>query len=155
MEVAKYKATANTVDFVSMYPSFEQTTLKERLMDSLQEAWSWQAQRAKDGDVVRLQTGGFVHLTPEEAARPSANTWTMDEVAELVAFVIDNGYIQRGQMVLKQVKGFGMGLACAGQIAILGYYPVERPTTPGQNCHGRSSTTTGSLMTYADWVRAI
>ena len=58
--------------------------------------------------------------------RPSLGTWTKDEVLTMVYFVIDNGYIQKGHTILKQVKGFGMGLACAPQIANLGCYPVER-----------------------------
>ena len=33
-EVAKYRKTATTVDFVAMYPSFDQTLLKVRLKDA-------------------------------------------------------------------------------------------------------------------------
>ena len=75
---------------------------------------------------MRLTAAGWVHLTQLEAKEKLACTWTMDEVVELVNFVIDNGYVKRGSIILKQVKGFGMGLACAGQIANLGCYPVER-----------------------------
>ena len=67
-----------------------------------------------------------MHLTEQEAKETMICTWTKDEVLELVNFVIDNGYVKRGQTILKQVMGFGMGLACAGQIANLGCYPVER-----------------------------
>ena len=125
-EVAKHKATANTVDFVTMYPAFEQSTLKARLLDSIQEAWAWEESKAKEGEELRVRTEGWVHLSKEEASAPPAGCWTRDELVELVNFVIDNGYIRRGTLILRQVKGFGMGLACAGQIANLGCYPVER-----------------------------
>ena len=125
-EVAKHKATANTVDFVTMYPSFNQDLLKSRLHDSIEEAWAWEEATMKEGEELRVRKDGWVHLTKEEATRPSLGNWTKVELLELVDFVIDNGYIRRGPLILRQVMGFGMGLACAGQIANLGCYPVER-----------------------------
>ena len=49
----------------------------------------------------------------------------------MVTFVVDNGYVERAGVVLKQVAGFGMGVACAGQLANLGLYPVERDFAKG------------------------
>ena len=126
LEVAKHGKTAKTVDFVSMYPSFNQVTLKDRLKDALLEAWSWQQGRAEEGEVVKLSQTQWVTVKAADAALPTTELWTMEGVMELVEFVIDNGYIQRGLEVFHQVKGFGMGLACAGQIANLACYPVER-----------------------------
>jgi len=51
---------------------------------------------------------------------------------EMVNFVINNGYIKRGNTIYKLVKGFGMGLACAEQLANLGCYPVERDFATGK-----------------------
>ena len=126
VEVAKHGRTANTVDFVSMYPSFDQDTLKTRIRDAVAEAWAWQEGRAQEGEVVKLGAQGWVALTAAEAEKPSAEHWAQAQVIELIDFVIDNGYIKRGDIILRQVKGFGMGLACAGQIANLACYPVER-----------------------------
>jgi hypothetical protein len=125
-KVAQHLQTADTVDFVTMYPSFDQSVLLQRLQDSLEEAWEWELLRAEEGSTLRLRKDGWVHLTSEEAKRPALGTWTKEEVLELVGFVIGNGYVKRGNLILKQVRGFGMGLACAGQIANLGCYPVER-----------------------------
>ena len=73
-----------------------------------------------------------MRLTEAEANTPSVANWTQEEVSELLMFVVDNGYIRRGTVVLKQVMGFGMGLACAGQMANLGCYPVERDYAEGK-----------------------
>ena len=42
---AKHNVTADIVDFVTMYPSFAQTKLKERLRDSVQDSWDWRHQK--------------------------------------------------------------------------------------------------------------
>ena len=125
-EVAAFKATATTKDFVTMYPAFDQTLLKARLEDAIKEAWTWEEQRSEDTGAQRLRRNGWVTLSPEELKKEIHGNWTLEEVIELVHFVLDNGYIRRGQAVLHQVKGFGMGLACAPQIANLGCYLVER-----------------------------
>jgi hypothetical protein len=46
-------------------------------------------------------------------------------------FVVCDGYVSRGGQIYHQVKGFGMGLACAPQLANLGCYPVERDFAAG------------------------
>ena len=71
LEVAKHGKTAKTVDFVSMYPSFDQVTLKSRLVDALSEAWEWQEGRAEEGEVVKLSQTGWVSLKAAEAALPT------------------------------------------------------------------------------------
>ena len=116
-EVAKKVATATTVDFVTMYPSFDQELLKERLRDSISEAWEWEAQKPKEGKHLRLKKGRWVWLTDEDLSKPTIGTWTQKEVLDLVEFVINNWYVKCGNVILRQVKGFGMGLACAPQIA--------------------------------------
>ncbi len=126
IEVATLKDTATTVDFVTMYPAFDQKLLKHRLEDAIKEAWDWERQRSEEGTVLRLRTGGWVQMEPTEAEMEAPGNWTIEEVMELVHFVLDNGYVQREDVILRQVKGFGMGLACAPQIANLGCYPVER-----------------------------
>ena len=133
MEVANHGKTAATVDFVTMYPSFDQALLKERLRDAITEAWDWEEQKTEEGELLKVTKEGWVRMTQEEAAQPTIGVWTRDEVLELVFFVLDNGYVQRGGVILKQVKGFGMGLACAPQIANLGCYPVERDYAHGRN----------------------
>ena len=126
LEVAKHKETATTVDFVTMYPAFDQKLLKSRLADAITEAWEWEERKLEEGEHLRIRRDGWVTLTDKDVAKPSIGIWSREEVLELVLFVVDNGYIKRGDTVLKQVKGFGMGLACAPQIANLGCYPVER-----------------------------
>ena len=125
-EVAKAISTVTMTDFVTMYPSFDQQLLKERLRDAITEAWQWEENKTDDGKNLRARRDGWVKLTDEEATRPQLGTWTKEEVLDMVSFVVDNGYIKRGNAILRQVKGFGMGLACAPQIANLGCYPVER-----------------------------
>ena len=90
------------------------------------EAWAWGRRRCERGEVLRMRADGWVRLTEEEARKPSIGIWSQEEVCELVMFVVDNGYIRRGKTILRQVRGFGMGLACARQNANLGCYPVER-----------------------------
>ena len=122
--MAKLGATATTVDFVTMYPAFDQKLLKERLQDAIAEAWQWE-EETEEGKHLRIAKSGWVWLTDEEVTLPTLGMWCKAELLELLEFVIDNGYIQRRNLVLKQVRGFGMGLACAPQIANLGCYPVE------------------------------
>jgi hypothetical protein len=129
-EVANHRETATTVDFVSMYPSFDQASLKRRLQDALEEAWQWESEKREEGE-LRLRANGWVRLTKEEAAAESIGNWTKAEVQELLHFVLDNGYIKRGTKLLKQAMGFGMGLSCAVQMANLGLYPVERDFARG------------------------
>ena len=76
--------------------------------------------------VLKLRKDGWVELSQEDLKKPSLGLWTADQVLELLHFVIDNGFVKRGGKVFQQVKGFGMGLACAVQMANLGLYPVER-----------------------------
>ena len=80
--------TANTVDFVTMYPSFDQSVLLQRLQDSLEEAWEWELLRAEERSTLRKD--GWVHLTNGEARRPALGLCTKEEVSELVSFVIGN-----------------------------------------------------------------
>ncbi|EPS58167.1 hypothetical protein M569_16649, partial [Genlisea aurea] len=126
LEMIKHKDTAVTVDFVTMYPAFDQDLLKERLRDSISEAWEWESQRIDSGTQLRVRKSGWVGYTPEEISKDPHGSWTLKDVLTLVNFVVDNGYVERGGVILRQVRGFGMGLACAPQIANLGCYPVER-----------------------------
>ena len=84
-------------------------------------------------------------FSKEEGSAPAIGNWDEGEVLDLLQFVVDNGYIKRGTKVLRQVKGFGMGLACAGQMANLTLYLVERDLQKESN-QRRWSTTTASSM---------
>ena len=130
-EIAQYRQSATTVDFVSMYPSFDQTALKSRLQDAMDESWQWENDKKEEGE-LRLRRGSWVCLSKEEVSAPAIGNWDKGEVLDLLQFVVDNGYIKRGTKVLRQVKGFGMGLACAGQMANLALYPVERDFAKGK-----------------------
>ena len=103
-EVAKHKKAATTVDFVTMYPSFDQTLLKARLKDAMGEAWAWERRRCERGEVLRMRADGWVRLTEEEARKPSIGIWSQEEVCELVMFVVDNGYISQGLSFLQFCK---------------------------------------------------
>ena len=87
------RQTARTIDFVTMYPSFDQALLKDRLRDAIEEAWDWEQQRMKHEDVLRIKRDGWLRLTPQEAGKPSVHVWSKEEIQDMVAFVIDNGYI--------------------------------------------------------------
>ena len=130
-EVAKQGGTATAVDFVTMYPSFDQSLLKERLADAIKEAWEWEEAKAQAGEVVRIGKDGWLRLSASEAREPAIGAWTREEVLELVYFVVDNGYIKRRDTVLKQVKGFGMGLACAPRLPTL-VVTLWKGTLPGE-----------------------
>ena len=58
--------------------------------------------------------------------------WCMKDIGEIVEFVVDNGYVTRRDGVWKQVRGFGMGLQCAPQLANLACYAVEREFAQAQ-----------------------
>ena len=110
-----------------MYPSFDQALLLERIKDAIEEAWAWeisQNQLGKD-ETLQIASSGWTSVHKAEAEN-TAGSWSKEDVLDMVNFVINNGYVKRGDTILKQVKGFGMGLACAGQLANLGCYPVER-----------------------------
>ena len=111
-----------------MYPNFDQLLLKARLKDALAEAWAWEERKMdpQEGKALRLSRNGWVQLTAEEARQPTIKRWNQGEVLEMLEFVFENGYIKRGKTIYKQAKGFGMGLACAVQMANLGCYPPER-----------------------------
>ena len=42
LTVAKHLASADIVDFVTMYPNFDQGLLKERVAEAIREAWEWE-----------------------------------------------------------------------------------------------------------------
>jgi hypothetical protein len=133
MTVARMADTADVVDFVTMYPSIDQALLLRRLGDALREAWAWKAEQAEhDGTGLRLTKDGWVQLTEDELkACGGVGMWELEEVEEMLEFVVQNGYVLRGGRIYHQVKGFGMGLACAPQLANLGCYPVERDFAAG------------------------
>ena len=130
IKVAEHGATANTVDFVTMYPNFDQQLLKARVAEAVREAWEWE--EAKQGDMGE----GTLYLSKDgwisgEGVQKEGE-WKRDEVLDMIAFVVDNGYVKRGGKIYKQVQGFGMGLACAPQLANLGCYVVERDFAEGR-----------------------
>ena len=129
-KVAEFGATADTVDFVTMYPKFNQQLLIDRVSEAVREAWDWEeAKHTEMGEqALYLSQAGWV----EAEGVPSPGQWTREEVTEMVTFVVNNGYIKRGHTIHKQVEGFGMGLACAPQLANLGCYVVERDFAGGQ-----------------------
>jgi hypothetical protein len=133
MTVARMADTADVVDFVTMYPSIDQALLLRRLGDALREAWAWKAEQAEhDGTGLKLTKDGWVQLTEDELkASGGVGMWELEEVEEMLEFVVQNGYVLRGGRIYHQVKGFGMGLACAPQLANLGCYPVERDFAAG------------------------
>ena len=114
-EVAKHKKTATTVDFVTMYPSFDQNLLKARLKDAMGEAWAWERRRCERGEVLRMRADGWVRLTEEEARKPSIGIWSQEEVCELVMFVVDNGCIHRGKRPSGRSRGSAWALHVQGR----------------------------------------
>ena len=132
-KVATQRSTARTVDFTTMYPCFDQKLLLERVKKAIAEAWTWEEQEGRDGGVqeraptetVRLTNDGWKWFDAEATAADLLGAWTLDQVMELVEFVVTNGYISRGGKLRRQVRGFGMGLPCAPQLANLACYTVE------------------------------
>ena len=62
----------------------------------------------------------------EAEGRMGVREWDRKEVMDMLSFVVDNGYWKRGMKLKRQVKGFGMGLQCAPQMANLACYVTER-----------------------------
>ena len=108
-EVAKTRQTAKTVDFTTMYPNFDQRVLVERVREAVREAWEWE--KRKSEVEMRVTRKGWVELGDEGEL-----AWCMKEIGEMV---VDNGYVTRRNGVWKQVRGFGMGLQWAPQLANL------------------------------------
>ena len=108
-----------------MYPCFDQKLLLERVKKAIAEAWTWEEQEGRDGGVqerapaetVRLTNDGLKWFDAEATAADLLRAWTLDQVMELVEFVVTNGYISRRGRLRRQVKGFGMGLPCAPQLS--------------------------------------
>ena len=119
-DLAKYKGTVDTVDFVTMYPKFDQHLLLKRVREAIEEAWGYQEH--KRGTPLCLSKRGWEPEMPE--AQPEG--WTRMEVMELVEFVVKNGYWKAAGKIKHQVRGFGMGLQCAPQLANLACYIPER-----------------------------
>ena len=129
-KVASHNTTADTVDFVTMYPTFNQQLLMQRVTEAIQEAWDWEGSKLANMGEQALYLG---HKGWIEAEGPAEQgQWTKEEVTDMVAFVVNNGYVKRGKNVYKQVKGFGMALACAPQLANLACYVVERDFSEGK-----------------------
>ena len=132
-KVATQRSTAHTVDFTTMYPCFDQKLLLERVKKAIAEAWIWEEQEGRDGGVqdraptepVRLTNDGWKWFDAEATTADLLGAWTLDQVMKLVEFVVTNGYISRGGGLRRQVRGFGMGLPCAPQLANLACYTVE------------------------------
>jgi hypothetical protein len=118
--LGRWRNTVDTVDFVTMYPKFDQKLLRERLEEAVREAWEFE--ESKQGEPQRLAKNGWL----QEAGLEGQEGWTQQEVNEMVAFVINNGYLKCGSRIKQQVRGFGMGLQCAPQLANLACYIPER-----------------------------
>ena len=116
-KVATQWSTARTVEFTTMYPCFDQKLLLERVKKAIAEAWTWEEQEGRDGGVqeraptetVRLTNDGWKWFDAEATTANLLGAWTLDQVMELVEFVVTNGYISRGGRLRRQVRGFGMG----------------------------------------------
>ena len=115
-----WEQTADTVDFITMYPKFDQQLLQQRLTEALLEAWRYAEE--EEGETLRLTRKGWV----QDTGAAHQEGWTQPELIELVSFVINNGYLKWGSRIKRQVKGFGMGLQCAPQFANLACYIPER-----------------------------
>ena len=132
-KVATQRSTARTVDFTTMYPCFDQKLLVERVKKATAEAWNREEQEGRGRGVqeraptetVRLTNEGWKWFDVEATTADLLGAWTLDQVMELVEFVVTNGYISRGGKLRRQVRGFGMGLPCAPQLANLACYTVE------------------------------
>lgn len=74
-------------------------------------------------------------------------TYSIDQIMELISFTVDNGYVQRGNKIYRQKRGFGMGLPCAGQLANPTCYVVEARQKPEdvEHNHRYASTTSSQL----------
>ena len=72
------------------------------------------------GGKLRISIKGWVDASCETGVRE----WDFREVMEMSVFVI--GFWKRGNRIKRQVKGFGMGLPCAPQMANLACYIPER-----------------------------
>ena len=132
-KVATQRSTARTIDFTTMYPCFDQKLLLERVKKAIAEAWNWEEQEGRDKGVqqraptetVRLTNDGWKWFHAEATEADLLGGWTLNQVMELVEFVVTSGCISRGGRWRRQVRGFGMGLSCAPQLANLAYYTVE------------------------------
>ena len=76
-------------------------------------------------EMVHLTNNGWKWFRAEATEANLLGTWTLDQVMELVEFVVTNGYISCGGRLWPQLRGFGMGLPCAPELANLACYTVE------------------------------
>lgn len=131
-KVKTFKETAKTIDFITMYPEFDQQLLKQRVNEAIEEAWHFQntlpTEEKGINDELCISKEGWIYANKDDV-----NTfWSLPQVKEMVNWTIDNGFIEENGKIWKQVKGFGMGLQCAPQLANLCCYIPERDFS--KNC---------------------
>ena len=76
-------------------------------------------------ETVCLTNDGWKWLDQGATEAGTLGAWTLDQVFEMVEFVVTNGYINHGGSLRHQLRGFGKGLPCAPQLANLACYTVE------------------------------
>jgi len=114
-----------TADFCTMYTAFEFDHIILRTMVAVEEAWTYQRRQLS---LQSTAPGATV-----EDLRLGVHGWSltgvgfrMDQLSELLTFLIFNSFTYNGGSVRRQIKGMPMGIPAAPQIANLACYPVER-----------------------------
>ena len=114
-----------------MYTSLPLLNLKDDLKKAFEEAWDFAAEELNvDVEQVILQWNGskdsvFTKSTARNVRLKSALTFTLEELVELVNWLIDNTYISNGGQCRRQRQGMPMGTNYAPPICDLFLYVHE------------------------------
>ena len=126
--MAERKVSAQVEDFVGMYPHMDQKYVLKHASESTEEAWSWEEQWEKEGqergENEERRVGPHGWLYGEQGV--VGESWSKQQVLNMVQWVLHNGYIRQGGRIYNQIGGSGMGLKCAAFLANLACYGTEK-----------------------------
>jgi hypothetical protein len=110
-----WRQPMRTVNFTTMYTNLPHDELLAKVRSAVAEAWDFHKERT-----------GSTPLLGEEGWNTGVETYTLEEVMEILRFLVTNSFVCNGGHVRKQVRGIPMGLAVSPQLANLYCYAVER-----------------------------
>jgi len=120
-----------TGDFSTMYTTIPHADLTRAVRVACEEAFLWQASRSKViPERVRLgwsKDGAKWQVTRFAGGRHSGreHTFDVDEIVNLVEFLIENTFLVNGDTIRRQKIGIPMGTNCAPVLANLYLYVYE------------------------------
>ena len=108
----------SSFDFSTLYTSLPHDLIKEKVLSLVK----WCFNRESKTYLCTSNKAGFF----SNKTYDSYKCWTCTELSEAFTFLMENIYVQFGDMVYQQIVGIPMGTNCAPLIADLFLYGYER-----------------------------